>query len=312
VAPATEGVAPGTQERGGPTGAMASKRDSVRRVSIGFDVRVDCSACRVEGARVEAWDPTRDALTAYRCRLCGASGAPGEETPPRVPATVEELERALAAWAAEEALASARELVEAYFVRSTPAEILEAMRRGEVVETTFDVVDYLFSGGSGGGAALESEPIPVREDEAPPSVPLPMPPSLRRVGGPRDELLALAAVAASDGEASADDLEVLRQAAERRGVMPLNPDEIRVYRPGEIDPPATLVQREALLKEMFMMAFSDSSLDESELRVVRAFARAWGVDPLCVQEWTDVARSGSSNKIEVWVTRLGRSLFSGW
>ena len=282
------------------------------RSPIGFEVRVDCGACRVEGARVETWDPAADTLMAYRCYLCGASGAPHETAPPRVPSTVEELERALAAWAAEEALASTRELLEAYFVLPTPAAIFEAIRGGEVVETTFDVVDYLFSGGSGGGAALESGPIPVREDPAPPSVPLPQPPSRRRVGGPRDELLALAAVAASDGEASAEDLQELERAAERRGVPPLAPHEIHVYRPGEIDPPATLVQREALLKEMFMMAFSDSSLDESELRVVRAFARAWGVDPLCVQEWTNVVRSGSSNKIEVWVTRLGRSLFSGW
>lgn len=281
----------------------------------GFEVRTDCGACRVEGARVETWDPTADTLMAYRCCLCGASGAPHETAPARVPSTVEELERALAAWAAQEALTSPRELVEAYFVLPTPAAIFEAIRGGEVVETTFDVVDYLFSGGSGGGAALESEPVPVREDPAPPvpsQVALQEPALRGPVGGPRDELLALAAVAASDGEASPEDIYELERAAERRGVPPLAPHEIHVYRPGEIHPPATLVQREALLKEMFMMAFSDSSLDESELRVVRAFARAWGVDPRCVQEWTDIARSGSSNKFEVWVTRLGRSIFSGW
>jgi hypothetical protein len=261
---------------------------------------------------METWDPERDVLLVYRCRLCGVSGTPGEATPSRVPGSVQELERVLAAWAQEEGLASSRELVEAYFVLPGPAEIFQAVSRKEIVETTFDVVDYLFSGGGGGGGALETEPIPVREEDAPPSIPFDEPTTLRRMGGPRDELLALASVAASDGEACAADLEVLEQAAQTRGVPPLAPHEIRVRRPDEIDPPPTLVQREALLKEMFMMAFSDGTLDESELRVVRAFARSWGVDPQRVQEWTDVARSGSSNKLEVWVTRLGRTLFSGW
>jgi DnaJ-domain-containing protein 1 len=132
------------------------------------------------------------------------------------------------------------------------------------------------------------------------------------VGGPRDELLALAAVAAADGEASEDDLLVLRNAAAQRGIAPLGPEDLRVRRPGEIDPPATLPQREALLKEMFWLAWSDDELDESELRVVRAFARAWGVDPQRVEEWTEIATHGDDNRLERWVTRIGRFLFPGW
>jgi hypothetical protein len=277
-----------------------------------FDVRVVCPACRVEGARVEAWEPGAASPASHRCRLCGASaehGAP--EAPTRLPTTLAELDRALGAWAVEEGLASAGELVEAYFVLPTGAEILAAMARGELVETTFDVVDYLFSSGGGTGGATAVETTVVRPDVAPPSF-RPAPASLRRVGGPRDELLALAAVAASDGDASADDQEVLRRAAEQRGIPPLAAEDIHVRRPAEIDPPATLVQREALLKEMFWMAWSDGELDESELRVVRAFARAWGVDPQRVQEWTDIATYGDSNRLERWVTRIGRFLFPAW
>src|SRR5262249_18597240 len=137
-------------------------------------------------------------------------------------------------------------------------------------------------------------------------------PSLRRVGGPRDELLALASVAAADGEASLEDLAELERAAARRGIPPLAPDEIRVRRPAEVDPPATLVEPAALLKEMFMMAWSDMALDESELRVVRAFARGWGVDPQRVQEWTDIVTSGNQSRLGRWIDRIGRALFSGW
>jgi len=136
--------------------------------------------------------------------------------------------------------------------------------------------------------------------------------SFVRFGGPHDELLALASVAAADGEASADDQEILLQAAARRGIPPLAPEDVHVRRPGEIDPPATLVRREELLKEMFWMAWADDELDESELRVVRAFARAWGVDPQRVQEWTDIATHGDDNLLERWITRIGRFLFPGW
>jgi DnaJ-domain-containing protein 1 len=105
---------------------------------------------------------------------------------------------------------------------------------------------------------------------------------------------------------------VLARAAEQRGIPPLGPEDFRVRRPTEVDPPATLPQREALLKEMFWMAWSDGELDESELRVVRAFARAWGVDPQHVQEWTEIATHGDDNVLERWVTRIGRYLFPGW
>ena len=206
-------------------------------------------------------------------------------------------------------MGSPRELVEAYFVLATADEILAALARREPVETTFDVVDYLFSSGHGqGGSASTAAPRAVVVEPPPPSsvrsafapsrggdagtdATLLAPPSLRRIGGPYEELLALASVAASDGEASEDDLQRLAAAAAARGLPPLPPYEVRVRRPAEIDAPPTLEQRERLIGEMFHLAFSDEQLDESEVRVVREFARAWGVDPQRVTEWTTVARS---------------------
>jgi hypothetical protein len=352
-----------------------------------FEVRVDCPACRVEGARVETWEteaPTSrlgvpsaercrlcghaaegrvtpadrqapgegcpgcgstldDAsLAAHRCPFCGASAAVVETAPARIPGNVDELERALAGWAVEEALATPGEIVEGYFVLTTPAELLAALARGEAVETTFDVVDYLFSGHGQGGAPATKPAIDGAPPDAPPAPPAPIttgapfpsrdersppvsirmgspagwsgsgPASVRRVGGLRDELLALASVAASDGEASEDDLAVLAQAAANRGIPPLTLDEIRVRRPGEIDAPPTLVQREKVLEEMFQIAWSDDELDESEVRVVRDFARAWGVDPQRVTEWTAIATSRGSSRIARWIDRVGYFLFPGW
>jgi hypothetical protein len=256
-----------------------------------------------------------------------------ETAPSRLPLTVEDLDRTLSAWAREEGLGSAAELIEASFVQTTPHAILEALTRGEAVETTFDVVDFLFSSGHGQGGASSSfseapalagappePPAPANEPPPHPSpfeAPVlssnaPVPASVPRPGGPRDELLALASVAASDGEASAEDLAVLARAAEARGIPPLRPEDIRVWRPAEIDPPPTLVQREKLLEEMFHMAWSDEQLDESEVRVVRAFARAWGVDPQRVTEWTAAVTFEGSSRIARWIDRVGYFLFPGW
>ena len=40
-----------------------------------------------------------------------------------------------------------------------------------------------------------------------------------------------------------------------------------------------LADRERVLEEMFQLAWSDGELDESELRVIRDYARAWAIDP---------------------------------
>jgi hypothetical protein len=280
-------------------------------------------------------------LAAHRCPFCGASATSVEVSSGRLPASADELRSVLGAWALAEGLTSADELLQGYFVATTAAEILAALGRGEAVETTFDVVDFLFSSGHGqsAGEAAPSSPasrdakpappppssrrVPVAAslfDPAPLPAPAPSqapasvraPASTRPVGGPRDELLALASVAASDGEASAADLAVLAQAAAARGLPPLSLDEIRVRRPAEIDAPATLVARERLLEEMFQMAWSDDELDESEIRVVREFARAWGVDPQRVTEWTAIATSRGSSRVARWIDRVGYFLFPGW
>jgi hypothetical protein len=63
---------------------------------------------------------------------------------------------------------------------------------------------------------------------------------------------------------------------------------------------------------MFHLAYSDDQLDESEVRVVREFARAWGVDPQRVTEWTTIARSEGKSTVARWIDRVGYFLFPGW
>ncbi len=257
---------------------------------------------------------------ARRCSYCGTQAVLVDRAPARKLAEQADLERAFDAWAREEGLASTRELVDAYFVLPTPGDVFAAFWRGERVETTFDVADYLFSGGGAAGAAGEPA-IMMREatsqdalgfersNEAPITQRNPPPASLRRVGGPREELLAIASVAAADGEASPDDHVILARAARKRGIPPLGVEDIRVWRPNEIDPPPTLVDRERVLEEMFQMGWSDGQMDESELRVIRDFSRAWGIDPERLREWTELYSFGDSNRFERWFRRIGLFLF---
>jgi tellurite resistance protein len=259
-----------------------------------------CPGC---GAALD--DASRDA---HRCPYCGALAMLEQTVVARPIRTLTELDRALAIWARDEGLASPDDLIDAYFVLPNLEDVFEAIARGERVETTFDVADYLFSGGGAGGAAAAGPAI-MREEEAPSTQRTRAPVSLRRVGGPREELRALASVAAADGEASVDDQAVLRRAAEKRGIPLLAPEDVRVWRPNEIDPPATLNDRERVLEEMFQMAWSDGQLDDSELRVIKDFARAWGIDPERVKEWMELYSFGDSNRIERWLRRIGFFLF---
>jgi hypothetical protein len=245
-----------------------------------------------------------------RCAFCGTGAVLSDVNAGTPLRDVAALERALLRWALEEGLASAAELLDAYFDVRTAAEMFVALARGERIETTFDVSDYLFSGGGAGGAAAAG-PAVMREpdEEAPSTERVPQPASLRKVGGPREELLALASVAAADGEAGPDDQAVLLRAAEKRGIAPLAAEDIHVWRPNEIDPPPTLVDRERVLEEMFQMGWSDGQLDDSELRVIREYARAWGIDPERLRQWSELYSFGDANRFERWFRRIGLFLF---
>ncbi len=251
-------------------------------------------------------DGMRDA---HRCPFCGAQAVLVEREGSRSLEGDAAFAEALAAWARDEGFAAPEELISAYFSLSSVTEVAEAFRRGERIETTFDVADYLFSGGGSGAGSGEPAILVREEEEAPITQRIPQPTSLRRIGGPREELLALASVAAADGEASADDQTVLERAAAKRGIPPLSAADVRVWRPNEIDPPPTLVDRERVLEEMFQMGWADGQLDESELRVIRDFSRAWGIDPERLKEWTELYSFGERGRVERWFRRIGFFLF---
>ena len=89
----------------------------------------------------------------------------------------------------------------------------------------------------------------------------------------------------------------------------LGTDEVRVWRPNELDPPATLVDRERVLEEMFQLAWADGQMDESELRVIRDFALAWGIDSQRLRDWIEMYTFADANRFERWMRRISGFLF---
>ena len=259
-----------------------------------FQSLADCSACRVQGAVIEMHDGAEEGgPLSSRCRMCGREETQGRETTPaRRLATVADVEEALVCFAHEEGFASARELVESAFVLGDVALVHAALILGEPVETSFDVMGFLFSHLGGAvpgrddlGAAIA--PAAALADERGPVARLSA--LERRAPSPRNALLALASAALADGELVDAERELLDAATRDRGVAPLAPDELRVHRPDEVGPVGALLDRERMLEHMVAMAFCDvpagGDVDASEVRVLRVFARAWGVDPARVEGW---------------------------
>ena len=247
---------------------------------------------------------------AHRCPFCGATADARETEPATTFALPADVARALERWAEEEGLPDADALLSASFVGASVAALHAALQKREVIETTFDVADFLFSAGAGATAGSEvSARESSRSDDAPDTIRAPSIPSLRRVGGAREELLALASVAAADGEASPEDHMALRRAATKRNHPPLFGDDIRVWRPAELDPPATLSRREEVLEEMLQMAWADGQFDPSELRIVRDYGRAWGIDPERLDAMVQVYTFGDVSRFERWARRLALFLF---
>jgi len=249
--------------------------------------------------------------SANRCPFCGTHALLATTKEATAFADVAALEHALALWARSEALDSAADIVEAYFVLSSVPLVFEALQRRERVETTFDVADYLFSSGPSAGGATSGTPALIREadEEAPSTQRIPKPASVKRPFEPRDELLALASVAAADGEANVDDQMVLKRAATKRGVPPLDDHDVRVWRPNELEPPPTLDRREKVLEEMFQLAWADGQMDESEMRVIKDYARAWGIDSERLREWIELYSFADANWLERFLRRMGGFLF---
>lgn len=265
-----------------------------------LQVLVDCPACRVECALVELIDPASP-LRLGRCRLCAHETANGDTlTQGRVFANADAVEGALIEWASAEG-----ELldvfVESNFGGLDADGIAAAILRGERIPTSFDVVAWLFKDRTGGMVALGA---PGAAGDRGTSLATPCGPVTPPVGvasgagiavgerpgfvadkrpdsvtaAPANDLRvvtrALAATALADGAAIDIEREVLARLVAKLGAPAAEPEDWKAWRPNELgrppDPPATIAA-------MRVLALADGIADPGEARLIREFARAWGV-----------------------------------
>lgn len=275
-----------------------------------------CPAC---GGSVPEAD-----LLACRCSECGIVACERVLQPGRRFESVDQLRRALGSWAEDEGHDSADEFVEASFLDGDVNRVYERIRDGERVETSFDVLAFLFpemamasaiprerpaqkspvdvpvaapaqvasspavAPGPGPEASPDSTP---REPEPSPAVPTPQSRALDAIRGePWAPLLPLVSVMVADGRIHPAEEAFLQRFLKANQCPPIPLEQVRVHRPHSVPTPPRTTTRERMIEAMIHLVHVDRLRDGSEFRVVEEYARAWGVDRTRVAHWDQLYR----------------------
>ncbi len=219
-----------------------------------------------------------------RCRLCGEQNEDGERIAEgidlRDPAAVR---AAFARWAAEDGEPDLDAFARANFGGITAAEVVEAILAGESVDTGFDVVAWLFGGiGSGvvsashtlGAQAARVAAVTRSADGVGDRFPDAAAADVLVRFDPRDVTRALLSAMLADGTATDAERRAIEAEALRLGGAAVTADDLHVWRPQELGP---VRDPGAVLASMIRVATSDGTIDASGRRVLREYARAWGV-----------------------------------
>lgn len=264
-----------------------------------------CPSCRVEAAVVELVElraappdsPTdRGRVVEGRCRLCGRWEREGAVLDRGIPfRDAVQVHAALLRWARTEGEDDVHAFVASGFGGLSTPQVVDALLAGRPVETSFDVIAWLFpglAGAGGGGGKVEASEL-LRAAEAGPrgggvvarspareALPAPEPPPEE---APVDErrlaLQALAAVMLADGVIRPGERAFLDGFARRAGLPGLDEGLVRPWRPTDLPLPRA---PGPILEAMVELSFIDHERDGSEWRVIREFARHWGhpLEPL--------------------------------
>lgn len=252
-----------------------------------------------------------------RCSTCGLEAFAQEIRPRGALDSQEALRRALDRWAIEEGCADARELLEVSFGELSLEQAFAQVQAGQKLETSFDVLGFLFShvggGGSVGGLQASEQEGQVQGQHPSPQDPeaswgyaptsrieLPQ----HRAPHRRNRALALISVMAVDGEIRPGERAYIERYLAQEELAPLREEEIRVRRPHEVGPVGSLRDREALVEHMLALAHIDEEKDESEIRLIREFARHWGVDPARIDDWVEQHDLSHTSRPQRWLRKV--------
>ncbi len=142
----------------------------------------------------------------------------------------------------------------------------------------------------------------------------PMPLSTRSVpppsAPPRAIVYPLVSVIAADGELAPKEREMVDRFLVSEGLEPLADDEFRVHDPAVVARYIPENRREAVLRLMCETAAIDGMPDDSEIRVIRAFATAWHIPDEKVDLWLWGYENIHASSARLFWLRIRRFLLS--
>ncbi|MCA9566966.1 MAG: TerB family tellurite resistance protein [Myxococcales bacterium] len=241
-----------------------------------WQVVVDCVTCNTEGAATEVHAEGAEHPLTSTCAVCGRETASGELVSGGADMRDPEVARqALAAWAEREGLSS-EGLADA--VIGLPLEeVVHRYAHGHPVPTNLDVIAFLFPG-MAAGAAPKGVNVAVGEVESAREVE-------RTPDDPRAPARVLVSVMLADGTLTGAERGYIDRFLAAHGMEPLTPQELRPWRPHELGPLRDRELAEATLQAAVELMHLDAVRDGSELRIVRTYARVWGVDEAKITAW---------------------------
>lgn len=149
-----------------------------------------------------------------------------------------------------------------------------------------------------------------RMPEAPPPPPAPVaspatvppPTEAPRSAPPRAIVYPLVSLIVADGEIHEAERALVDRFLQAEGMAPLTPEELRIHLPSEVAHLVPKERRESVVQLMCEAASVDGMPDESERRVIRAYATAWDVPDEKVDFWMWGYESmGTSLARQLWL-----------
>lgn len=120
----------------------------------------------------------------------------------------------------------------------------------------------------------------------------------------------LVSVVAADGEIHPAERELVDRFLKSEGLEPLRDDEVKVHHPSAVAHLVPRDRREAVVQLMCETATVDGMPDESERRVIRAYATAWNVPDEKVEFWMWGYESMSTSLVRQLWMKLRRFVLS--
>ncbi len=242
-----------------------------------WELTLDCPACRTEGTWAEIYVEGMRGASEGHCEVCGHRREQGRVVHPGLQmADPDVARRALDAWAKRQGL-STEELAHHIFGLDLD-EVIARYHRSEPVSTVLDAIAFLFPamGCTVSAAPRANVPPPPRTSSQEPASPPDDPHTPGKV---------LATVMVADGTLLPRERAYIDRFLERHQLPPLAKDAIRPWRPHELGPVRDPELARATLEAAVELMHLDGIRDLAELRVVRTFARVWGIADEQIDVW---------------------------